>query len=250
MIPIFYAPPENFREEIIELPSDEGHHLRRVMRLGKSDAVIVIDGTGTAFKGEVDHFDGDKVFCRWFSQLRNYGEPHFHLTLAAGLSTGYKFDEVVQRGTEIGVSRFIPVITARSKVNLDEEEAAQKKIVRWRKVALAAAKQCERSLIPTIENVIDFEQVFDRGKSPGRTFIFAPTEDAMTLDRVDFAEEGKRFNNFTLITGPESGFGREELELAKERRATVLSLGKRILRTENAAPIAAAVVMYLLGEFK
>ncbi len=250
MIPIFYAPPENLREELIELPAEEGHHLRRVMRLGKSDAVIIIDGAGTAYKGEVDHFEGERVFCRWFSQLRNFGEPHFQITLAAGLSTGYKFDEVVQRGTEIGVARFIPVITARSKIKIDDEEKAQKKIARWSKVALAAAKQCERSLIPKIEDVINLEKVFDRSRNPGRILLFAPTEDAQTLDRIDFTEEGKRFHNFTLLTGPESGFSREELELARAKGAAIISLGKRILRTENAGPTAAAVVMYLLGEFK
>jgi len=176
MIPIFYAPPENVDDDMILLPPEEGHHLKRVMRLGKSEAVIVIDGKGTGYKGEVDRFEGEAVYCRWFSQIRNFGEPHYYLTLAAGLSTGFKFDEVIQKGTELGVSRFIPLLTARSRIRVDDEETSVRKIERWRKIAVASVKQCERGLIPEIMKPTEFAGLFEKGINRGRTILFTPRE--------------------------------------------------------------------------
>ena len=121
LAPIFYAPPQNRTEDIIVLPASEGRHAKNVMRLTRGAPVIVVDGLGTAYRGELTSGPRSKqVTIRVHTESRHFGEPLIRLTLAAGLSAGYKFDEIIEKGTELGVTRFVPLITAKSRIKLDD----------------------------------------------------------------------------------------------------------------------------------
>ncbi|UCD18377.1 MAG: 16S rRNA (uracil(1498)-N(3))-methyltransferase [Candidatus Zixiibacteriota bacterium] len=246
MIPVFYVPPDTVDGETVVITGSEAHHLRRVMRLKKGDPVMVIDGVGNACRAEIEKFPGKDVRCRILSRIRNYGEPVSYVTLAAGLSTGMKFDEVIQRATELGVSRIIPVISEKSKVKLDDDRRVKIKLSRWRKVAIAAMKQTGRALLPEIAAPAMFPQVLGGFDQLGQMILFDPCYGSDSL-QIMTASENSRF--FTLFVGPESGFSRAEVDLARDAGASVVSLGRRVLRTENAAPVVLALAMYVLGEF-
>lgn len=243
---VFYTPPENIREEELVLSGEEAHHVQKVLRLGKGAPLVVVDGRGNAYKAEIKALAPREVLCTVFARVRNMGESLKSVTLAAGLSTGVKFDEVIQRATELGVTRFIPLITEKSKVKIAGEDEQGKKLERWKKVAVASLKQSGRSVLPEITPIIDFNRALDSFPNLGRQFLFDPAGER-TLDNIRF-DESERY--FTIYVGPESGFARAELQLATERGVEIISLGQRILRTENAGPVATALLMYLLKEFK
>ncbi|MBI5266488.1 MAG: 16S rRNA (uracil(1498)-N(3))-methyltransferase, partial [candidate division Zixibacteria bacterium] len=150
-VPICYCPPDCFRGDKIVLPDDEARHISRVLRLNVGDSLITVDGEGVAYQGrliEDERWGGTSMQIG--STLAQFGEPRVRLTLAFGLSVGSKADEIVEKGTELGVSQFMPLFTEKSKVRLDDMTKAIRKSDRLTRVAIAAMKQCRRSRLPQI----------------------------------------------------------------------------------------------------
>ncbi len=243
--PIFYAPPEHWENGVIALSAAEAHHAQDVLRLRAGSLVTIVDGLGQAAEGELVPTGGRKLTVRIHTTTRNFGEPFVKLTLAAGLSAGSKFDEVVEKGTEIGVSRFVPLITDKSKVRLDDAAKAKTKTARFEKIALAAIKQCRRSYRPGIALPLKFPQFVKETESSSLNLIFVPSESSVPLSRLGFPGDVRRA---TLLVGPESGFSDHEIGLALAAGYRAVSLGPRILRTQTAGPVCAALVMQRLGE--
>ncbi len=247
-LPIFYCPPRRLHDDIVELPADESHHAVSVMRLSQGDRLIVVDGVGTAYRGEVAKIVGNKkVAVRLYLEIRNFGEPMVALTLVAGLSVGSKFDTVVQEGTELGVKRFVPVIAARSKVRLDDSKKVAARTRRLERVALSAIKQCRRSYRPEIALPITFAQYMKEVDAESLRLIFHPG--GSPVSSVELPEiTGLR--RVTALVGPESGFTQDEVDLAVKAGFVPVSLGARILRTETAGPVVCALLMNMLGELR
>lgn len=229
------------------LDGSEAHHACKVLRLKKGDAIMVVDGVGNGYKAEIVRISDRKINCSIISRIRHYGEPLHYVTLAAGLSTGYKFDDVVQRATELGVSRIIPMVTEKSKVRIENDKREKTKLARWRKVAIASMKQTGRSLLPAIEPVMEYGWILDNHGDLGTKILLDLTYGKKNLCDLELPPDQKFF---TIFVGPESGFTRPEIELAKEHDCSIVTLGKRVLRTENASPVAVALIMHLLGELR
>jgi 16S rRNA (uracil1498-N3)-methyltransferase len=246
--PIFYAPPEYRRDKVIQLPDTESHHAITVMRLSRGASVIVVDGLGTAYRGEIADIAGrKKVEVRIDAEIGNYGEPTVVLTLAAGLSAGYKLDSIIEKGTELGVKRFVPVITEKSKVRLDDSRRAAARTRRLERVALAAIKQCRRSYRPDISLPIGLVEFLRQVDAESVKLIFHPGDASESLENVPLTSQVKRV---TLLVGPESGFTSEEVRSANQAGFITVSLGPRALRTETAGPVACALIMNMLGELR
>jgi len=246
MIPVFYVLPDRINEDVIIIKGSEAHHLQKVMRMKKGEPIMVVDGIGNAYRCEIDKIERGGVRGKILTRIRNFGEPLTRITLAAGLSVGYKFDDVIQRATELGVARIVPLMTEKSKVNFNDDQRVKTKVLRWRKVAVASIKQCARAYLPNIEAPMMLTRYLTDSDDLGHLIIFDPNSRGVAIQQYDLTRVNK---GLTLIVGPESGFSRAEVDLAREKGAEVISLGGRILRTENAAPTALAVIMYKLGEF-
>ncbi len=247
MIPVCYIRPDRTDEDHLIVEGAEAHHIRKVMRLKKGDPLMAVDGCGNGYKAEIEKFSGDGIECKIHSKIRRFGEPMNFVTLAAGLSVGYKFDEVVQCATELGVSRIIPLITEKSKIKLDEERRQELKLRRWRKVAIASMKQTGRSLLPEVTAFYDFVSLFSGPDNLGRKILFDPSFADKSISDIKIPTG---VGAVTIFIGPESGFSRSEIETARENNCEIVSMGQRILRTENASPVAVALVMNLLGELR
>lgn len=246
--PVFYASPKSFEEDIVTLNANESRHAAKVLRLSKGAIVIIIDGLSNGYRGEIIKIGKDKsVIVKLHSQIRNFGEPDHIVTLASGLSTGFKFDSIVEKGTELGIKRFVPLITEKSKVRLDNLNKTQNKLARYNKVALAAAKQCRRSFIPDIAMPIKFTDFLNEIDDQSTNIIFHPGKTSAQFTKEIFNTVFKRI---TLIIGPESGFSDTELDLAKKINIIQIQLGERILRTETAGPTVTALTMNYLDEFR
>ena len=247
--PIFYASPEACHDKVITLDAIESHHAVIVMRLKPPAQVVVVDGLGKAFRGEILSIrPKTKVTVGVHSEVRNFGEPTARLTLAAGLSTNYKFDSVIQKGTELGVKRFVPIISEKSKVKIDEPRRAASKQRRLEKVALAAIKQCRRAYRPDISLPTTFADYLAETDTESPNLLFHPSKTGLSLDQA--LPESDSVKRVSILVGPESGFSDDELEAAMQAGFVCVSLGDRILRTETAGPAACALVMHLLGELR
>jgi 16S rRNA (uracil1498-N3)-methyltransferase len=244
--PIFYAPPQNVIGNIIHLPGEEARHAVSVMRLHRGDVVMVVDGAGMAYRGELAELSRGKVTLHIHSTFRNFGEPSVRLTLAAGLSAGEKFDSVVEKGTELGVKRFVPVISSKSKVRLESDQKVRSRVRRLERVALAAMKQCRRSYLPEIAVPLGLAQFLVEQNDDDLKLLFHLSPDGQGLENIDLAVESGRV---TILVGPESGFSDPEVDMARGSGFVQLYLGSRVLRTETAAPVAVALVLQKLGEF-
>jgi 16S rRNA (uracil1498-N3)-methyltransferase len=245
--PVFFAPPENRSGERISLPLTEAHHAAVVMRLTIGERVIVVDGCGMGYRGQISACSKKVVEVTINAEVRNFGECSTRVTFAGGLSVGQKFDTVVEKGTELGVKRFVPVISEKSKVKLDDPTRAASRHNRLEKVALAAMKQSRRSYRPEIATPLTLRQFLDESDRTDLNLAFLPGEKSRALESLDFAASISRAS---ILVGPESGLSDPEIDLILSAGFIPVSLGPRILRTETAGPVAIALVMHRLGELK
>ena len=235
----FYTPKENFQAKKAILNLEETRHLRDVLRLREGAEMQVFDGEGKEFLGTVEKISKSETLVEIVKEVAPLAlESNLDLTLAVALLKGEKFDLVVQKAVELGVSKLIPLKTKRADVKLKESE---KKLERWRKIALEAAKQSGRAKLMQIEKPSDFEQ-FIETKS-GTRILFAERNGA------SFAEI-KTAQQIIAVVGAEGGWEDAEIEMAREKGFQIITLGGRILRAETAAIAITAILQNHFGDLK
>lgn len=163
-------------------------------------------------------------------------ETNIDITIYQGLPKADKMDLIIQKTTEIGVKQIVPVAMERSIVKLNEKDA-KKKIERWQKIAQVAAKQSKRDIIPKIENIIKICELCDEIKEYDLFLVAYENEEETTLKQI--LRQNREIKKIGVLVGPEGGIDNKEIEKLLQSGAKVVSLGKRILRTET-APIAIA----------
>lgn len=234
----FYAPKENFQNDKIVLSLEETRHLRDVLRLRESDTVQIFDGAGREFFCEIEAIAKKETILKIIREIPpSAPESNLDLTLAVALLKGEKFDLVIQKAVELGVSTFTPLVTKRTDVKLKD---AEKKIERWRKIILEASKQCGRAKLMKIEAPLEFEKFV-------KTFL-AET-------RILFSERGgesfsalEPAERILAVTGAEGGWENAEIEFARTNGFQIVTFGGRILRAETAAIAVTAVLQNRLGD--
>jgi 16S rRNA (uracil1498-N3)-methyltransferase len=242
----FYAPPERFSADgtSVRLGTEETRHLRNVLRLKAGDEIYLFDGLGREFSGEVQTIARDSTEVSLIKEVdAAQPESGLNLTLAVALLKGEKFDLVIQKATELGVARVIPLITARADVRIKSADDAARKTTRWQRIALEATKQCGRARLMTIELPVTFA---DQVKTGGdASLMFAER------DGIPFAETlsaGLPTAGVTALVGPEGGWTDEEIAQARDSGWKIVTLGGRILRAETAAIVVATLIQYRFGD--
>lgn len=238
----FFAPPSafNFGKRTVTLASDEARHLREVLRLKAGDEVQVFDGEGKEFRAAVSQAR------REFAELEIRDEidamrpeSPLELTLAVALLKGEKFDLVVQKGTELGVKQFVPLITRYADIRLRDEADGAKRVARWQRIALEAAKQSGRAVVPQVTTPVPFESVIR-----DNSCLLFSERDGQSLDT------DSKLLSVTAIIGSEGGWSDEELDQARTSGIPIVTLGGRILRAETAAIATAALLQHRYGDLK
>ncbi|MDQ4123654.1 MAG: 16S rRNA (uracil(1498)-N(3))-methyltransferase [Acidobacteriota bacterium] len=241
----FFAAPENFSENEIQLNEDESRHLRDVLRLRSGETIAVFDGAGNEFLCRIEKINRKTATVSIIEKTAPPApESALSLTLALALLKGEKFDLVVQKATELGVKKIVPLETARADVRLKDERDAAKKVERWRRIALEAAKQSGRAFVPLIEEPIGFED-FVKSNSDDERFFFAE-RGGERLNQIANAD----FEKLTIVVGAEGGWEASEIELAGANNLKIVTLAGRILRAETAAIAAVTLVQHLFGDLR
>lgn len=228
---------------VLALDERASLHLTRVLRMQVGSPLRLFDGVGSEHHAEVSAVRGKRVEVTIGAVAEPAAESPLAITLAQGVSRGERMDYALQKATELGVARIVPVICERSVVRLDERQAAVRH-EHWRGVVTSAAEQCGRAVLPAIAPPVGFAQYLAAlAPATGPTrILFAPdaTEGLRSLP----AEPG----GVELLVGPEGGLSETEQRLAAGRGFRSLRLGPRILRTETAAAAAIAALQVLHGD--
>lgn len=278
----FYAPPSAFDSSLVTvtLAADEARHLRDVLRLKVGDEVYVFDGAGKEFHGRIDESRRDHARVKVVGEVEPARpESILHLTLAVALLKGEKFDLVVQKATELGVARVVPVVTKLADIRLRDESDAVKRVARWQRIALEAAKQSGRAVVPEVSSPVSFQSlVQNAGGAPSLNGLLFSERDGRSLreavdslvrtayvsERPDghVRREGhgppahaggsdmalSEASSLTALVGSEGGWTDEELAAAREAGWKIVTLGGRTLRAETAAIAVAVLLQHLAGD--
>lgn len=219
-------------------------HIVRVMRMAEGDQVIIVNDDG-AFVTTIQTITDNEVQVKKEGQALPSNELPVKVTIANGLAKGDKHDLIVQKGTELGVSKVILVKAERSIVKWDDKKGG-KRIERLEKIAHQAAEQCHRTVIPTIDHPMTIKQLIEESKKYD-VCLFADEESAKGDVRPrlqDRISELKPNDQVLVFFGPEGGISREEVELLQEANFLPIALGPRILRTETAPLYLLSAISY------
>ena len=241
----FYADPVRSTDTAVFLTPQDARHALTVLRL-KSGQHIEIIRDGSRFEAEIDCDDSRDVTARILSALPTT-EPALSVTLYQGLPKADRMDLVVQKSTELGVSRIVPVFLNRCIVRPDPADMARK-LDRWRKIAREAGKQSGRCVIPEITRAVTLNRLAEAGPMPEISIV--PWEEADGSGPLAYVGHHAKPSSLGIMIGPEGGIEKEEIAFLQSSGFLPVTLGKRILRTETAGPAAIAVFMSLYGEME
>ncbi|HQA60249.1 MAG: 16S rRNA (uracil(1498)-N(3))-methyltransferase [Tepidanaerobacteraceae bacterium] len=232
-------------DEIV-IAGEEAHHIIRVLRLGPGHSVSISDGKSVESLGVISDIDirDTKIKIRILDQNKSKETKPF-ITLLQALPKGEKFDWIIQKSTELGVSKIIPVITQRTIVNILPSKL-ERRMERWNKIAIEAAKQSLRMDIPQIGELSTFDASLREVEKHHLSIIPWEQEKELSIRKALKSIDGT-VTKVAVFIGPEGGFSPEEVKKAKEMGAVSVSLGPRILRTETAAIAVCSILMYELG---
>lgn len=240
----FHAYKSQISDSQIRLDAGEAHHLSRVLRLSEGDRVFVFDGEGSEWECEIARVGKREADLSILRQLTDEVESPLRLTLAQALVKGDKFDWIVQKATELGVTRIVPLFTDHTDVRRIEERAEQK-LERWRRISLEALKQCGRRRLVEIAEPVSFVAFCNAAEAVN---LILSERGGKTLREI--AASVYQPTCLTLCVASEGGWSDAELQAAETRDFLPVHLGQRILRTETAAIAAVALAQHLFGDLR
>ena len=240
----FYIEAPGAVGEMAALLPDEARHASRVLRMQPGDEVCAMDSAGGRFRAEIAEIDASGVRVKLTGALDSH-EAAVRVTVYQGVPKADKLDFIVQKLTELGAASLAPVKMSRCVVKLDEKDG-KKRRERLERIAREAAKQCNRGLSPTVCEPMGWTQALRA--MAGHDLLLVPWEDARGTRLKDVFARRPRAASVGIVIGPEGGMSAEEVDAMRAIGAIPVTLGPRILRTETAAVVSAALVMQLWGD--
>lgn len=233
--------------QTLVLPEEPAHQVRHVLRMRPDDQILVLDNQGRQYTVTLEKVTRDVVFGEVTAQAAASGEPSVHLTLYQAWLKRDNFEWILQKGTELGVARFVPVVTRRSVIR--ETAVKPNKLSRWQRIITEAAEQCGRARLPELAEPLTLEDAFAQAQ---RSLAFIPWEEAQSgsVRQALATASAASAPEIALFIGPEGGFDPEEVAAAQENGIRPVTLGPRVLRSETAAIVAAALFLYELGQLE
>ena len=238
-MPRFFT--DSIDSDLIELSGENGRHISRSLRMRPGETLTLCDGKGHECLCSITEITGDEVFLKVEERMNSSSEASVFLRLCQCLPKSDKMDLITQKVTELGVSEIVPVNSEFCIAKMAGKE--EKKISRWQKIALEAAKQSGRGIIPNFANPMSFKEAVKN--LPGEKILFYEHGGEALRDIVS-----PEMKEITIFIGPEGGFSPEEVAFAKENGVRTATLGPRILRTETAPITAASLIMYMTGNLE
>jgi 16S rRNA (uracil1498-N3)-methyltransferase len=239
----FFIPSEWIRQSRVSLADEPAHQIIHVLRLKPKDHIILLDNSGWEYEVEIDQMSPGLIQGRVIGQGLGTTEPRVKVTLYQALLKAEKFEFVLQKGVELGVSTFVPFVSERCVVR----KPGENKLARWRKIIQEAAEQSGRALLPALHPVATFREACD--SAHGASILLWEEERSLSLSRILKGPSFQASPTFNVFIGPEGGFPPAEVACAESRGIVPVSLGHRILRAETAGLAVVVALLYERGEF-
>jgi 16S rRNA (uracil1498-N3)-methyltransferase len=231
----------------VDLEGDLAYRLSRVLRLKPGDEVDLFDGAGQDVRVRLDGVAERRITTTVLKCRPSPPEPRVKVRLYQSITKGERFEWLLEKGTEIGVSAFVPLLAARAVV---KTTGAGNRADRWRRIVVEAAEQCGRGAVP----VVDPPQSFDEALTSAPGLLLVPYEEAsFAAPSIRAALDSDidalfALSQVSLFIGPEGGYEPAEIERATDAGAKIVTLGDRVLRSETAGLVAATLVLDAVGE--
>ncbi|WP_345239759.1 16S rRNA (uracil(1498)-N(3))-methyltransferase [Pontibacillus salipaludis] len=245
----YFVPSSGWNDSQVVITGEDVHHIGKVMRMKPEHHILCCTPEGDLAECEITDITTETVTCQIVEWLEEEKELPASVIIAQGLPKGDKMEHVIQKGTELGASQFIPFEAERSIVKWDQKKS-QKKITRYQKIAKEASEQSHRTMIPSVSELHSLGDLI--ALQPNYDWVvFAYEDEAKSQSYRSLKEvltqiqQGQRI---LVIIGPEGGFSEQEVQTLKEAGALAVRLGPRILRTETAATYFLSALSYQLEE--
>lgn len=242
----FFAEHENIHEDYIDITGSDVNHIKNVLRFKVGDELLISSGDNYDYSCKISEMNEDYIRADIFAVDEKGKELPSKIYLFQGLPKADKMELIIQKAVELGIYEIIPVSMKRCVVKLDDKKA-KSKIERWNAISLSAAKQSKRSVVPEITGVLSFKEAVKKASELDK--IILPYECAEGMSKTkEVINNIKPGESIGIFIGPEGGFDASELDQALEIGSEIITLGKRILRTETAGMMLLSVLMYNLEE--
>lgn len=249
-MPKFFVKEEQIKDNEIIIIGQDVKHIKKVLRAKTGDELQICNSqNGENFLCEIQDLENEDITCKIKEKIQEKVESNIEVTIFQGLPKADKMEYIIQKSVELGVSNITPVEMKRCVVKLDGKDKI-KKIERWQKISEVAAKQCGRDKIPQINNVINIQNICNLISEYDILLVAYENEKENTLKEQ--IEKLKKQNNseskikIGIVIGPEGGLEENDVKKLKENGAQIITLGKRILRTETVALNILSIIMYEL----
>ena len=238
----FHIPLCQISDDKVQISGRELHHLTNVLRLREGDEITVLDGVGGVYEVVIVSCGSD-VAIGEIRARQNAQKPLVEVTLLVGLPKADKMDMIVQKATELGIHRIMPVICQHSVPRLSSERA-RRRVARWQQIAVEASKQSHRPFFPSVSHFLCFDEALEEHRSDLRLIFTVGARRAVPGRLREVLRENVPGKKVDILIGPEGGFAEDEISRALATGAEPVSLGSNILRTETAAIAALTIVLY------
>jgi 16S rRNA (uracil1498-N3)-methyltransferase len=247
MMPKFFIDEGNLNGKNAAICGSDVNHITKVLRLSPKSIIMVCDGRGNDYKARIISVEKTRVSLEILEKTVCEAEPDLQVTLFQGIPKAGKMEYIIEKCTELGVGRIVPVLTKRTVVKIGEEKSGEKKLARWRKTASESVKQCGRGAVPEVTGVFGLK---DLAKwISGLDLCVAAYEKEKKYSLKEVLSQHKNAKTAGIFIGPEGGFEGEEIAYLEALGVRSVGLGERILRTETAGHAVLAAVMYEFDEF-
>lgn len=227
----------------ITLSQEDSHYISSVLRMRPGEQLKVVLKDGIEALCEVHDSSKNSVALKVIETKQNSSEPPYRITLYQSVSKGERMELTIQKCVELGVAKIVPVYSMRCVVRPDTKKDPSRTI-RWQKIALEAARQSGRGIIPEVTEPVNFDKALAAAKDARLTLFPWEEEQGMTLKQTLSAKNKEDLQEIAVFIGPEGGYDESEAEKAREAGAIPVTLGKRILRTETAGAAVLAMLLY------
>ncbi len=241
----YFVDRNQIEDNRIKIIGEDYQHLKKVLRAVKGDQIIICCN-GMDYTAVISEIGSAYITSEIAEQAENKTEPVLKVTLFQGLPKADKMELIIQKCVELGVTEIVPVLTDRCVVRLNTDKDSLSKVTRWQKIALEAAKQCNRGLVPKVGSPVKFSEAVKLVSDKDLSVI--PYEKEYAADFKSLASTCSGIKSAAVFIGPEGGFAEQEIELAENMGIRKITLGPRILRTETAGIVALSLMMYELGD--
>ena len=245
-MPKFFIKNNQVKGEYIDITGDDVNHIKNVLRLKIDDCIQVCNSdTGNNYKAQIVSVEKSNIKCSIIEKLNSTVESNVYIHILQGLPKADKMELIIQKCTELGVQEITPVNMERSIVKLNPKDET-KKIQRWQIIAEVAAKQSGRDKITQINNIVKFKDIFNVLKDYDAFLVAYEKEKENTLKKELIKLKEVSSPKVAVLIGPEGGIDDEEIKILKTNNTKIITLGKRILRTETAPLAISSIIQYEL----